>query len=254
MSSNQNSSSWDSVNNTLGLKKVVKVISPINSIKIGSVGPLQKNYEDISEEIINTILNKTKFEELDDITILSDSKILIDSLIKYILDNKREETINLEVITKKIDWIKKSNNYLAEKKELQEIVHSSEHYNKKNFGIVRNSYNFCDNMSECPYYYGKYGQSNSNPKFKKGDGNCNKQHFVYNYVVCDINEIEKYISSIESKNINYIEIDKSLKTIKFVIEHMKNELENKDKKPLSIIAKRNSAVSGLSRKNIILDE
>ena len=246
-----NFTSWDIEDNTNIIKKRIKIVEPTNSIKIGLVSQVQKNYEEISEENINKILNTDLINE-EDLVILTNIKIVLDSLIKYIMDNKKDEFINIDIniINKKIEWFKKYNILMAEKRKLPEITHSLEHYLKKNFCIVRNSYNFCENKSACPYYYGKYVSYNS--KFKKGDGNCNKQHFVYNYVVCDIIEIEKYIST--TSDINFMELDKSFKTIKFVIDHMRSELENKDNKQDSIIAKKNYAISGLSNKNIVLDD
>ena len=230
---------WDTTDNITKIQKEVKIISPVNNIKIGNVTHPPKQIEEIDDNKINNILDQN-IEAKSEYSLLCDCKLITESLTKYLNDMKKEEYVNIDIklILKRINWVKSFCILFTEKKKLNEITHATEHYQKKNYCILRNSYNFCDNSYDCKYYY-----SNSN-KFKK-DGNCNKQHFIYNYIVCDIYEIEKYINSIEDKKLlNFEEITKSIKTLNYVTEHMKCELDCRNKN-------MNSTINKVKKSNIL---
>ena len=53
---------------------------------------------------------------------------------------------------------------------------------------------------------------------------CYEQHIVYNYLYLDIKFLYDYI--VEKNNYDLVEIQKCINTIYFVINHIKEELEN----------------------------
>lgn len=73
--------------------------------------------------------------------------------------------------------------------------------------ILRNSYEFCNYNHKCIH-------CNNNT--------CTKKHFVYNYIKADLNEIIQYLK--QDIEYNYKEIQVSINTIFFVINHMHDEL------------------------------
>ena len=54
--------------------------------------------------------------------------------------------------------------------------------------------------------------------------NCFEQHIVFNYLFLDADNLINYINNNTEYNIN--EIQKSINTIYYVINHIKEELEN----------------------------
>ena len=234
---------WDCEETTNLIAKNLKVLIYDNDVKIGN-HKSQKPFEEVDTKKINEILEKKiSLDTMIEYDILCDCKIIIECVIKYLNDIKKtnyEENIDINLFFKKIQWIKNTCIVLAENRLLNEVIYTTETYSKKTNCILRNSYNFCDNSYDCKYYY------NQNSKYKKNN-TCNKQHFVYNYIVCDINEIEKYIKSIDDKKLlNFEEISKSIKTLNFVIEHMRNEINCRNKNLNSTINKvKKSNIFGL---------
>lgn len=156
-----------------------------------------------------------------DYTILTELKILeyqkyISSQIKKYVseckDNELEFNITLHV--PKLLWLSDSAKFLAIKRNMK----LSKHIKKQNI-ISRNSYKFCPLNSTCIWYHNKT---------KK----CNGQHFVYNYVKSDIDEILDHLDMFAKKKlktINLSEILISINTVSFVFNHMFEEYVKLDK-------------------------
>jgi hypothetical protein len=188
-----------------------------NNIK-NDVSEPSRNNISISEILV---LDLNDMKVLD---ILEYQSIIVQNLKKYIKQcNEKKENIDIELHMPKFQWLDRSSNLLAEKLQLQKIIHRSYIHN----GIIaRSSYKFCEYSHECEFNYPK-----NKKKFGKG---CYKQHFVHNYLNADINSIIEYIKNTKNEDINYNEINKCMKTIDHVINNMKDELEN-----LKIIHKDN---------------
>ena len=89
--------------------------------------------------------------------------------------------------------------------------------------IPRSSYKFCEFNYECEFNYATHIQTGSNNK--RG---CYAQHFVHNFINADINSVIIYLRMMAEKKteINYGELLKCINTINFVINHMREEMQN----------------------------
>ena len=106
-----------------------------------------------------------------------------------------------------LEWLKKSSFFLLKKAKLNTIKKKDMEYK-----ISRSSYKFCENMEKCKFNYDVSINSR-----------CKYHHFVHNLVNADIINLIEHIEN--SKELNYIEIKKTISTTTFVVEHMLRELE-----------------------------
>lgn len=198
----ENSSIIDSlgIGTKLGLisKKSLSEVSDTESEKKNS----QLNNQQLSiGEILSLDLTKETICEID---ILKHQIYVAGQLKKYItscLENSNKFDIELHI--SKLEWLAKSSLFLSKKRSQRDI-----RFKKKQDHIQRNSYEFCEFGSKC---------------FNR-ESKCNKKHFVYNYVYCDICELIRYLSTELNKNTK--EIFTSINTINYVLNHMFDEISN----------------------------
>jgi ferric iron reductase protein FhuF len=108
-------------------------------------------------------------------------------------------------MTLKLIWLSKTSQYFVKKYNQKELSHSRKHYDN----IPRNSYKFCNFGYTCKY--------NSNKQ------KCYGQHFVFNLIKSDIDEVVYHLEN--AIEINIKEICISLNTISFVFNHMYDEMD-----------------------------
>lgn len=186
--------------------------------------------KDISDNIDNKILDNkledhipsndeilnSNYEKLSHKIIINYQYIITNDIrtnIKSCIDNNSE--IDVDNYLVKFKWLYDVNNFLGNKMKLPDIPMKE----TSKDGISRSSYKFCEYSYDCEFNYPK----NINSKKQKG---CYKQHFVYNYLKTDIQSIIHYLENNELENINYNELMKCMNTILFVINKMKDEIEN----------------------------
>jgi hypothetical protein len=180
------------------------------------------------EEYSLTEITNIKPDDFEVRNIMKFELQLLISLKKYIreVETKNSDSNNIDYFIDKFQWINKIEEFYMKKLNLPLIVHNSK--NPKSV-LPRSSYKFCEYNYNCDFNYGM------NPKKKKG---CYAQHFVHNYLYADSLTIIDYLNNLKIENtpINYDELLKCITTIIFVINHMKEELDNLYlNKPKSII-------------------
>ena len=186
-------------------QKIKNIKSPIKLIKNN------KNENNNSEQTnniitINEILN-IEICKLNIVKILEYQYVITKHLknnLKNINDFKNE-------LIKKLEWLIKSCIYMKEKYNLPDIVNTK---NTDTRIIPRSSYKFCKYNFRCKYLVKNNLITNS----------CFDQHIVYNYLVIDLDHLFNYINLNTVYNID--EIQKCINTIYYVINHIKEELEN----------------------------
>lgn len=153
------------------------------------------------DEIIN--LN---FTSIDELSLIKYQSCVISQLKKYIFICKTEK-INFDINSNlnKLKWLLETTIFLSENRKLEKIK-SKKHTVKKI--IKRNSYEFCEKKHLCQYH----------KTFM-----CKKKHFVYNFIVCDIEELIHYLKN-NSTVVSIDEIFKTVNTLCYVINHMRDEL------------------------------
>jgi len=159
---------------------------------------LKLDYYKNNIDVINIDFNQNSLELLkieDEITFY---------LHKYCL---KTHDIDNEFITKMLNLIFNISNELKKRVKLPDFNLKSNEKNKNE--LKRCSYKFCKFKENCNYNYCK----------KKCV--CYQDHYVHHMVSFDILQLLNYLNS---DNINHLEILKSIKTLAFVINHMKNEL------------------------------
>lgn len=178
-----------------------------------------KSWADLEIEEIREI---KKIETIKIIPKISQTEKIINSNIQEI--QKTQETVLLEnmlylinIIKQNIfesilylEWISNVSAYLANKYKLSITLHNMIPNN-----IPRNSYRFCNYGSKCITHYHKKKKCN------------NGHHFVHNYVKEDIDQIIFHIKNNKQEDIKIKEINISLNTINFVLNHMYDELISK---------------------------
>ena len=132
-------------------------------------------------------------------------------ITKHLKNNLKNINENKEELLKKLLWLMESINFLITKFNLEKIQ-----IKKTNdiHIIYRSSYKFCKYNYKCKYLYKNNIITN----------NCFEQHIVFNYLFLDVENLINYINNNTVYNIT--EIQKSINTIYFVINHIKEELEN----------------------------
>ncbi len=156
-------------------------------------------------EIINMNLNELKI-----------SKILEYQYVitKHLKNNLKNLNDFKEELIKKMYWLLESVKYLSDKLELGTVPLKKNNDNNNNNIIPRSSYKFCKYSYKCKYLYKNDCITNY----------CYDQHIVYNYLYLDIKYLYDYINIHNEYDI--VEIQKCINTIYFVVNHIKEELEN----------------------------
>jgi len=155
------------------------------------------------------------YTRLTELKILEYQKYISSQIKKYVCECRDKEIeFNVTLHVPKLKWLSDSANFLAIRRNMK----LAKHIKKQNI-ISRNSYKFCPLNSTCICNHNKT---------KK----CNGQHFVYNYVKSDIDEILDHLDMFDKKQlkaINLSEILISINTVSFVFNHMFEECVRLDK-------------------------
>lgn len=190
------------------LEKDIKIIN-INIHKNSKIDILQKI--DIEKNdlqfILNYYQNNHNYSLKNDLQLLYDLEIISNHLVKYFLENNN---INIIYLIDKLTLLNKITFYLMNKLKQKEIIFN----NQK--PLQRSSYKFCNYKANCKSQYSK----NKNNK-------CKNDHFSYNKLYYDLNNISNFLSN-NNNDINkyHKEIIKCLNTINFVYKHMRDELKS----------------------------
>ena len=190
-----------STNSLTNLSASRTKISLKNSIKLN-----KDNNDDNRVVTINEVVN-LKLEDLKINKILEYQYVIT----KHLKNNLKNLNDSKDELLKKMNWLLDSAKYLTEKFELGEAP------SKKNIEpntIPRSSYKFCKYSYKCKYLY----------KDNHITNHCYDQHVVYNYLYLDVKCLVDYVNN--SKEYDMIEIQKCINTIYFVVNHIKEELEN----------------------------
>lgn len=190
-----------------------KLLSSTNSLSssktkfnLKSSIKLNKDYDDNKVVTINEIVNLKSTE-------LKINKILEYQYVitKHLKNNLKNINENKDDLIKKIYWLRESVEYLSEKFNLDKIQIKKN--NCTNI-IHRSSYKFCKYNFKCKYLYKDNNITN----------NCFEQHIVFNHLFLDIDNLLNYLDNNTDYDMN--EIQKCINTIYFVVNHIKEELEN----------------------------
>jgi hypothetical protein len=151
---------------------------------------------------------KLKPKKMTDLEILEYENLVI-GMMRNVIRN--QDNFDKNDFIQKIDWLIEMSKYLSNQLGLALFTHK---FINQNDAIPRSSYQFCGFNYECEFNY--------NIKKKVG---CYSQHYVHNLIYADLNALKTYI--LNSNNIG--EIQKSINTISYVINHMYEELRSANK-------------------------
>jgi hypothetical protein len=171
------------------------------------------NLSSIDNKILDENIKKIfsyKFSKLTDFEILEYQNLVI-GVMRNTLRNK--ENYDTDEFIKNLTWLIDGSKYLSNKLSLITFHHKCS-YKSSSDSIPRSSYQFCSFNYDCEFNY--------NTKKKLG---CYAQHYVHNLVYADLCALKKYMLKYD----NMEEIQKSINTISYVINHMFEELENANK-------------------------
>ncbi len=196
-----------------------KLLSSTNSltnlskskISLKSSIKLNKNQNDNDNRVvtINEIVN-LDCNQIKVIKIL-EYQYVITKHLKNNLKNLSEDKESNKELINKINWLLYSVNHMSNKLDLGQAPQKK---HDDDATISRSSYKFCKYNYKCKYLYKDNNITNS----------CFEQHIVYNYLYHDIKNLFDYINNNDKYDI--VEIQKCINTIYFVINHIKEELEN----------------------------
>lgn len=170
----------------------------------GNKSVLQNDYEKILDKI-NKVTNIENYKKLYSLELLDIEKEIILFLYKYI-NNK---CLNYKIIFNSLSKLYNITSILSSRLNLPEIKVK----NKKNY-IFKTKYKFCQYKSSCQYNYGTT------------QNNCIGKHYVHNLLKADLHNFINYIKIFKNDTLiqNNKEIIKTIKTFKFVIVRMWEEL------------------------------
>jgi hypothetical protein len=212
------SNPWDELlkNNTKEREKLLSSTNSLNNISsskskisLKSSIKLNKDNEQNDNRVITiSEIVSLQFEELKVLKILEYQYVIT----KHLKNNLKNLNEHKEDLIKKLLWLLESTKYLQNKFGLS-IIETNKSIDLD--VIPRSSYKFCKYNYKCKYVY----------KDKSITESCYEQHIVYNYLYNDINFLHEYISN-RQDNYDLNEIQKCINTVYFVINHIKEELEN----------------------------
>jgi hypothetical protein len=192
-------------------KEIINKSSLINTLSLDT-----PTASSSTETLSNIEIMNIDYTKISDVKLLEYQSFIANKLKQYVSCTEIDIESKSNMLNE-LKWLSKSSNYLAKKYNQKELSHSRKHYSN----IPRNSYKFCNFGYTCKY--------NSNKQ------KCYGQHFVFNLIKSDIDEVIYYLESIG--DINMKEICISLNTISFVFNHMYDEMNK------IIIDKNKSLVS-----------
>lgn len=183
--------------------------SPIDLKNTNTMIPIQENTNFNIDEILDA-----NIKELKDIDLINYELHMITNARKHL--KQLVENSQIDKLTNMFNWIIKASSNLSERYSLNVNQNKLPKIENNTTVIPRSSYKFCDYNYECEFHYGKK---------KKG---CYAQHFVHNLVLYDVTGIVKYINVYKDtpEKINTTEINKSINTLLFVLNHMHDETQN----------------------------
>ena len=161
-----------------------------------------KNIKDKSIEEIITL----EFDQLSDLEVLECQNLVIGTL-------RKNQVLDLQDFSKKISWLIDASKFLSNKLGLLLFQHKG-----SLSSITRSSYQFCNATHECEFNY--------NIKKKLG---CYSQHYVHNLIYADLCALQAFVSKNNMNVVMNNEIQKSINTISYVINHMYDELQSANK-------------------------
>lgn len=166
-----------------------------------------------SEDIL-----KIDYKNIDSIKLIRYQQAIIDQFKIFTKACMEAKKINgdFDENIKYLYWLSDVNQYLSNKLGLQKITHK----NINNDNIPRSSYKFCEYSHDCEF---NYPLKQNKKKHAKG---CYKQHYVYNYLKTDIDSVIEYLVKNRNNISNFNQVNICINTISFVINKMKEELEN----------------------------
>lgn len=197
----------DELNELPKEKEILEGISIVDSFGLGINKNLKCDDQSISiGEILALEYNKLNLSEFE---LLKYQTYVASQLKKYIISciEGSNSIIDIFAHLPKLMWLLNTSAYLSKKKHLREIKSKR----RDSDGIQRNSYEFCEYNYKCLY---------------NKTGKCTKKHFVHNYVNSEISEMIRYLTNDKIKDKNMKEIYTSINTISYILNHMKEELEN----------------------------
>jgi hypothetical protein len=162
------------------------------------------------DQDVDAILSISEILSLDILSITEDKLLFYQKYIsgqikKYVnICIDRNQSFDTSLHMEKLEWLCDVAQYLSEKYEMRKITHV-----KKYPGIPRTSYKFCTFGADCGFHYSK----------KK---KCYGQHYVYNCLNADVEEVVKFIQSDNSVE-GLSDVLTSMNTIIYVINHMYDE-------------------------------
>lgn len=141
------------------------------------------------------------------------------SVIKYLKNNTKlleeiNDNNNFNNFMEKINWLISVYEYINKKYKFSDVIIKKE---MSQDCIPRSSYKFCKYNYECKYFI----------KNNKFIDSCFEQHIVDNYVLADLKILKLYLDTYKD-NLNINEINKSINTLFFVINHVRDEIKNID--------------------------
>lgn len=141
------------------------------------------------------------------------------SVIKYLKNNTKlleeiNENNNYSNFMEKINWLINVYTHINNKYKYSDVIIKKE---MSQDCIPRSSYKFCKYNYECKYFI----------KNNKFIDSCFEQHIVDNYVLADLKILRNYLETYK-ENLNITEMNKSINTLFFVINHIRDEIKNID--------------------------
>lgn len=163
-------------------------------------------------------IDNSKVITINEIVNIQPCDLLVGKVLEYqyviskFLKNNMKNISEMKVdLINKLKWLLESCQFLSNKFCLDNT--DVKKYNQ-NAIIPRSSYKFCKFNHKCKYLYKNNHITNC----------CYDQHIVYNYLCLDITNLSSYINNNIEYNMD--EIQKCINTIYFVVNHIKEELEN----------------------------
>jgi hypothetical protein len=190
-------------------KEILEGTSIVDSFGLGINKNLNSDDQIMSiGEILAIEYDELKLSEFE---LLKYQTYIASQLKKYIMSciGSSNDIADILIHLPKFVWLLNTSAYLSKKRNLREVKSKK----RDTYEIQRNSYEFCEYDYKCLY---------------NKTGKCTKKHFVHNYVNSEISEIIRYLTNDKIQNKNMKEIYTSINTISYILNHMKEELENLD--------------------------
>jgi hypothetical protein len=207
------SSSWALL---VSEESVILEDKPLNNSQVIESKIIPNLHEKVHEKLGVDDILLLEVDGLKDLNIISNQVILVTHTrkhLKHLIENTQ-----IDKLISIFDWIMLASKTLSARYALNINIGKLPKIDSQSAVIPRSSYKFCDYNYECEFHYGKK---------KRG---CYAQHFVHHLVYFDVSGLLKYI--IVNKNtpdkLNINEMNKTINTLLFVLNHMHDEMQNID--------------------------